>query len=110
MALQQPRATVAHHLFVKYRAWSAQIRDLWRSVEEACERRHPWAPTVRLLFQDERATPAVLAFLRETKVGRIVALAPPEEEESGELEEVVLRPGEEEGQDEEEEEGGPGPP
>ena len=33
----------------------------------------PRASSVRLLFQDERATPAVLTFLRETKAGRVVS-------------------------------------
>ena len=48
-------------------------------------------------FQDDRETPAVLTFLREAKVGRMINLAPPEEEEG-------------EGREGEEEEGGPGPP
>ena len=69
-----------HHLFVKCRAREIQIRELWRSVGKACKWKHPRAPTVRLLFEDERATPAVLNFLRDTKVGHMVTLAPPEEE------------------------------
>ena len=59
-----------HHLFVKCRAWEVQIRELWRSVGKAC------APTARLLFRGERATPAVLQFLRDTKAGRMVTLEP----------------------------------
>ena len=75
------------------RAWAAQVKKLWRSVGKVCEWKHPRAPSVRLLFQDERATPAVLTFLRETKVGRVVILAPLlEAEEWGELEEMALRP------------------
>ena len=50
-----------------------------------------------MLFQDDRATPAVLTFLRETKVGKMINLTPPEEEEREEREE-------------EGEEGGPDPP
>ena len=49
-----------HHLFVKCRAWEAQIEELWKDVGKACEWKHPRAPTVRLLFRDERASPAVL--------------------------------------------------
>ena len=43
-----------------------------------------------------RVTPAVLTFLRETRAGRMINLAPPEEEEGGKREEG--------------EESGPGPP
>lgn len=42
-------------------------------------------PSVRLVFRGERATPAVLAFLRETKVGR-------EEEEGEDVEAIELFP------------------
>ena len=54
-------------------------------------RKHPQAPTSRLLFQDELATPAALAFLRETRIKGMVTLAPLERERGG-LEEIVLRP------------------
>ena len=80
------------------------------SIGKACRWKHPRAQTVRLLFEDQRATPAVLHFLRETKVGRVVTLAPPEVEWEEELEEVNLWLEEEEGQESENEEGGPGPP
>ena len=57
------------------------------------EGKHPRAPTVRLLSRDERATPAVLQFLRDTKVGRVVTLAPRGgDEEWEELEEIELWP------------------
>ena len=86
-------ASRAHHLFVRFRARATQIKELWRSVGKVCEWKHPRAPSVRLLFQDERATPAVLTFIREIKVGRVVILAPPlEAEEWGGLEEMALRP------------------
>ena len=71
----------SHAITSLCRAWAMQIRKLWRSVGKACEWKHPRAPAVRLLFQDERATPVVLAFLRGTKIGRMVTLAPPEEED-----------------------------
>ena len=48
---------------------------MWGSNGEAWKREHPRARPVRLLFQDERATPAVLTFLMETKVGKVVNLA-----------------------------------
>lgn len=49
-----------------------------------CGWKHPRAPSVGNLFGDERATEAVLAFLRD-KVGCITAIASPEEE-AGEIE------------------------
>ena len=57
-------------------------------------------PSVRAMFGDQRAIPAVLTFLRDTRVGRMFSLAPRgenwwEEDEDSESEG---------------EEGGPGPP
>ena len=76
---------------------------MWRRVEKLCDWQGPRAPDMRLLFNDVRATPAVLSFLRDTKVGKMISLEPQEErgeEGSGE-----------DGEDGEEgEEGGPGPP
>ena len=73
------------------------------------------APSVHLLFRDARATPAILEFLEDTKVGRMpsrVLLAGGPDVKEGEMEEVVLwAPEVEEGPDlsaSEEEE--PGPP
>ena len=67
--------------------------------------------TVRLLSKNKRATPAVLQFLRDTKVGRTVALPPKEEEGEWEgLEEIELCAEEDEGQGVCGGEGGPGPP
>ena len=59
-----------------------------------------------LLFEDERATKAVLSFLRKTKVGQVVTISPRDEagEEGGE------EGSEEERVEAEGEEGGPGPP
>ena len=34
----------------------------------------PWAPRLSTVFGEERATPAALAFLRDTKVGEFVSL------------------------------------
>lgn len=56
---------------------------MWKSVWKACGWEHPRAPPDRMVFQADRATPAVLTFLWETKVGRMIRLTPPEEEEVG---------------------------
>ena len=72
--------------------------------------RHTQAPPVRLLFRDERATPAVLEFLEKTRVGKMpgLALRGVEEEES-DLGEIGMWLDKDE-PDIEGEEGGPGPP
>ena len=76
----------------------------------------PRAPSVRLLFKDARATPALLESLEDTRVGRMpgrVLVGGPDLGEE-EMEEVELwAPEEEEGTDISEsskEEDGPGPP
>lgn len=58
------------------------------------------APRMALLFDVERATEAVLSFLRKTKVGQKVTIPPQGGEEQGSSE----------GARAEAEEGGPGPP
>ena len=63
-----------------------------------CKRRGPVVPSVRAVFGDSRATPAVLTFLRDTRVGKMVSLAPWDEWR------------EEEDSESEGEEAGPGPP
>ena len=77
----------------------------------------PRAPSVRLLFRDVRAMPAVLELLKDTRVGRMpgrVLLAGGLDVDEEELEEVVLwAPEESEGSgisESSEEEDGPGPP
>ena len=49
------------------KAMEVRRRSLWME--------HPRAPSARQLFQDDRAIPAVLTLLRETKVGRVINLA-----------------------------------
>ena len=66
-----------------------------------CEWRTPRAPAVRLMFDDVRAAPAVLSFLRDTRVGRMVPLALQEEWRGEDTGREVAREGEEDG---------PGPP
>ena len=46
---------------------------MWRAGR-ACGWKYPRAPRISLLFGDERATPAVLTFLRDTKVVPLEAL------------------------------------
>ena len=58
-----------------------------------------------LLFRDERATRAVLSFLRKTKVGQMVTIPP-----RGEAGDGGGEGSEEERAGVEREEGGPGPP
>ena len=48
---------------------------MWKRVAKLCEWKRPRAPEVRLLFEDVRAASAVLSFLRDTRLGRIVPLA-----------------------------------
>ena len=57
---------------------------MWKRVEKACRWEHPRPPSVRRVFH-ERATVAVLDFLRDTRVGCIVSLSPPAQEEEGEV-------------------------
>ena len=75
----------------------------------------PQGPTVRALFGKPRATPALLEFLDDTRVGRMpsqVQLKGGGERSEEDLEVVELEaPEEDDGTEEsEEEEDGPGPP
>ena len=86
---------------------------MWQRVEKDCEWESPRAPSVRPLFRDERATPALLEFLGGTRVGKMPSLGlMGVVEEGSELEEIVLWPADEEGSGSgsENEEAGPGPP
>ena len=105
-----------HHLFIKYQRWTPEIRRLWWEVEADCEG-DPQGPSVCLLFRDARATPALLEFLGDTRVGRMLGQTPLAGglvEGESELEEIKMWPqaAEEEAGDSEEseEEDGPGPP
>ena len=84
------------HLVAKCPAWAGQARVMWKRIERLCEWKRPRAPSVRAMFQNQRATPAVLTFLRDTRVGRMVSVTP---QGDGRRE-----------KDSEGEEGGPGPP
>ena len=72
-----------------------------------------WGPvdtSVRLLFRDARATPAVPDFLRDTRVRKMpgLALFGVQEDEMGEG--IALWPESEAGSGSENEQGGSGPP
>ena len=99
-----------HHLLIRCRRWTPEIRRLWQRVEKDCEWESPRAPSVRLLFRDARATPAVLEFLEDTKVGRMPGQALFGAQEESDLEEIVLWSEGGGGPGSESEEGGPGPP
>ena len=72
---------------------------MWERVWRFCEKRGPVAPSVRAMFGDSRAVPAVLTSLRSTRVARMVSL---------DLRGENWR--EEEDSESEGEEGGPSPP
>ena len=105
-------AAVAEHLTRIGQA--PEIRRLWQRIR--LDTGWGGASSVRRLFGDERAVPAILGFLEDTRVGKIpgralLAGGPDLEEE--ELEYVSLRAREEEeetGMSSSEEEDGPGPP
>ena len=86
-----------HHLFTECRAWTPQIRKLWKDIGKAQEWRHPRAPSVRWLWR-EKSTEAVLDFLANTRVGCIRSRR------------VVPEEATRAGSGDEGEEGGPGPP
>ena len=71
----------------------------------------PQGPLRPTPLRDERATPALLEFLADTRVGRMpgLALFGVEEDES-DLEEIALWAEEDEGSGEDSEESGPDPP
>ena len=103
-----------HHLFVKCRRWTPEIRKLWQRVRAEGGR---GAPSVRRLFGREGNVKAILEFLEKTKVGKMpgrVLLAGGPDLEEEEMDGFSLRvPGEDEEGTEissSEEEDGPGPP
>lgn len=88
---------------------------MWERIERDCgwEAPRARAPSVRLLFRDDHATPALLDFLRNTKTGRMpgqaLLVAEVEEEDLDEID-LWPRAGEGDWDGESREEGGPGPP
>ena len=61
------------HLFFRCRRWRAEIDEMWQKVQISTKG-GPRISSVRGLFHDARATPAVLDFLRKTKVGKMPGL------------------------------------
>ena len=88
------------HLVARCPAWAVQARVMWKRIRRLCEKRGPVAPSVRAMFGDSRAAPAVLTFLRDTRVGKMASLSPRGQN---------WREGERDSQSEGEE-AGPGPP
>ena len=84
------------HLVARCPTLRGQQRVLCKRVERLCDWEEPRAREVRLLFDDVRAAPAVLTFLRDMRVGRIVPQA--------------LRRRRGVDREGERDEGGPGPP
>ena len=80
------------HLVTRCRAWAPQVQVMWKRIEKMRGCKRPRALSMRAMSGDDRATLAVLTFLRNTRVGRVISTAPPR-----------TRGGEGE-------EGGPGPP
>ena len=101
----QDERQTRRHLFVHCAAWRPQIQELWKEVGKRCGWKHPRAPRVALLFGDERATKAVLPFLRKTRVGQLITIPPREWGEEEEAENGRDERVEAEGED-----GVPGPP
>ena len=103
------------HLFVKCKRWGPEVKRLWQRVR--LDGGWGGAPSIRRLFGDERNVPAILEFLEETKVGKVlsrVLLAGGPDLEEEELQGFSLQVlGEGESGTEissGEEEDGPGPP
>ena len=59
------------HLLVRCRRWNPEIKRLWKRVEVDCGWGGPRASSARILFRDARATPALLEFVEDTRVGRM---------------------------------------
>ena len=102
-----------YHVFVKCRRWTPEIKRMWRKVR--ADSGWEGAPSVRRLFGDERNVGAILDFLEETRVGKMlgrVLLAGGPDLEEEELDGFSLQVLEEENETEissSEEEDGPGP-
>ena len=92
------RQQTCHHLFIECRAWKPQIRRLWKDIGKAQEWKYPRAPSGKWLWK-EKSTEAVLAFLRDTRVGCVRAERKLSEDSWART-----------GSGDEGEEGGPGPP
>jgi hypothetical protein len=68
------------HLFKECSHWLPQIRELWRAVAKATGWRQAKWKSIARLFQEDKATEAVLDFLKQTDVGKVRSGAVPVEE------------------------------
>ena len=68
------------HLVVRCPAWAGQARVMRRRIGRLCEWERPRAPSVLLMFNDVWASPAILTFLRNTRMGQMISLRPRGEE------------------------------
>ena len=68
LVVQSRRETVAPSLVRRLQGLAPQIRRLWRRIGKDCGWEHLRVPAVRWLW-DERATGAVLEFLKDTRAG-----------------------------------------
>ena len=62
---------------VNCEAWKPRIQELWKDAGKHCRWGHLRAPRMVLLFDGERATNAVLYFLRKSKVGQMNTVPSP---------------------------------
>ena len=81
--MQPGREAILWPSLVDCEAWKPQIKEMWKDAGNLCEWKHPRAPRVALLFDDERPTKAVRPFLRGTKIGQMVTLPPRGEGRAG---------------------------
>jgi hypothetical protein len=71
------------HLFKECPRWLPEIRELWRAVGKALGwKRMRWR-SVSALFREERATEAILEFLRQTEIGKMRRVEVPVDGEAG---------------------------
>ena len=78
-----------HH---DHRRWKLEIKRMWQRIRLDCG----WggAPSIRRLFRDDRAVPAILEFLEDTREGKMpgrILLAGGPDLEEEELECVSLQ-------------------
>jgi hypothetical protein len=71
------------HLFKECSRWLPEIRELWRAVGKALGwKRMRWR-SVSVLFREEKATEAILEFLRQTEIRRMRRVEVPVDGEAG---------------------------
>ena len=61
-----------YHLVVNYGAWASRRKGMRKGIGKAYSWKHPKTPSVRAMFEDERAMDAVQGFIW---VGRVATIA-----------------------------------